>query len=53
MAIYGRDLVKWHVGPLVWFDKDKYPGAMQNHYPYGFFGIWGRLAIQYDFTEIQ
>jgi len=53
MRVYGRELVKWHIGPLVWLDKAKFPGVTTGHYPYGFFGIWGSLAIQYDFTEVE
>lgn len=53
MATYGSELVKWRVGPLVWLDRAKFPGVTSsNQYPYGFFGLWRNLAIQYDYTEI-
>ena len=50
---YGDDLIKWRFGFIVWFDKAKFPSAINNQYPSGFFGIYGRLAVQYDFTEIE
>jgi hypothetical protein len=49
MSTYGNDLIKWRVGFIVRIDRTKYP----NGYPYGFFGLWGDFAIQYDFTEIK
>ena len=49
---YGDDLIKWRFLFFVYFDAAKFPGVLHDQYPSGFFGIWGRLAIQYDFTEV-
>lgn len=51
--IYGSSLVKWRIGFIVWIDKSKFPSISSGNYPYGFFGLIGPLAIQYDFTEIN
>ena len=48
MMTYGDNLIKWRFLFLVWLDRSKVQG-----YPYGFFGIIGPLAIQYDYTEVE
>ena len=48
---YGDNLIKWRVGFIVWLDNTKVDYS--KNYPYGFFGLIGPLAIQYDFTEIN
>jgi len=49
MAIYGNDFIKWRVLFLVCLDRSKVPMG----YPYGFFGLVGPFAIQYDFMEVE
>ena len=49
MKRYGDDMIKWHLGFLVWIDRSKVPTG----YPYGFFGLVGPLAIRYDDTPLE
>jgi len=50
---YGDDLIKWRFGFLVKIDPAKFPGVLEGRYPYGFFGLFGSFAIQYDFSVIE
>lgn len=53
MATYGDDIIKWRFGFLVKIDRAKFPDIANGRAPYGFFGLFWDLAIQYDFTEIN
>jgi hypothetical protein len=46
--IYGDNLIKWSVGPLVYMDRRAFPSG----FPYGFIGLFGNFALRYDTTEV-